>query len=697
MSSFPEKVWDGSQFLMVSAGNEEGYPVVNAVTAAWHQDFLRRAHAMGYQVIQSVSYEIFSEWANQDWVQRAFDDTIGYTGYIPPSYLLSPCNADAMAWVQQAMIEFATLASNVDGMPIHIQVGEPWWWLQPQTRKPCIYDLATREAFNAATGLFAADVGTVDAPAVGTPHDELKLFVQDQLGLSVRACRAAVKAVFPAAEVTVLPFLPTILENAYTAVINLPTSHYAYPNFERFMTEAYDYITGHVVGDITVAMTYPLDTLGYPPNRVQYLGGLVPEVPLPGDTREEVLRRIFTNLSDFEAYGIEKLHFWAYTLVMRDEVTYLERWFYYEGSGHKVAPPGANDADADPNSWTESMKALNGYGEWGPVEDVVISVTSPPAPVWGDIPYGDGNRAVSMGAANGKLYMSAWNPLQQQFYRSDDAGLTFPQVGTIPGGAGSGNHWSPVAYSPSLGRLVIVDQFTSNAAYSDDDGANWTVVNVSVLGPRLWAVVWSPVLNLFIAGGGGPGQIPSNIYTSPTGAVWTSRGNSVTYVAALWCSGFNGGAGQALMISEGTARRSSDGTNWTSQAFGVAAAALDAAYSPALNLVVVVGIATFGIRTSSDGVTWTSRAFPAGYWPIAVVWDDVGARFVVSIVVANTYAATGTVLTSPDGLTWTQENIPAPRRVFTFAASGGVIVGADGLSTGLFEPNSAASYLRWGV
>lgn len=346
------------------------------------------------------------------------------------------------------------------------------------------------------------------------------------------------------------------------------------------------------------------------------------------------------------------------------------------------------------NTWEADVQAYNGYGALSAPGTIGIEAEAPPAPVWGNIAYPDGNRAVSVGAANGKLYMSAWNPLQQQFYRSDDAGLTFPQVGTIAGGAGSGNHWSPVAYSPSLGRLVIVDQFSEKAAYSDDDGATWTVVTVAAA--RFWSVVWSPVLNLFVTGGGGPGQVPSNIYTSPTGAVWTSRANSATHVKALWCSGFNGGAGQLLMISEGSARRSSDGINWTNQSLGVGVGALGAAYSPTLNLVAVVGPSTFAIRTSPDGVTWTTRAIPPGYWALAVCWDSGRARFIVALTL-STQAASDKLLVSSDGENWSLETIPTARRIFTLAEAGGVVVGADGIGTGNYEPNTDDDYLRWGT
>ena len=41
-----------------------------------------------------------------------------------------------------------------------MQIGEPWWWYNPATNLPCIYDYSTRLAFNQDTGLYAPDLET---------------------------------------------------------------------------------------------------------------------------------------------------------------------------------------------------------------------------------------------------------------------------------------------------------------------------------------------------------------------------------------------------------------------------------------------------------------------------------------------------------------------------------------------------------
>lgn len=380
MSIYPEKTWNGTQFQVVELGNPFGLPLVCNPTKVWHDNFLALAHAASFDVIQAVSYEMFSLHANEAWIQRAFDDTPGTTGYIPPSYLLSPCNATGMGYLSQVFKEFALMANAVTGMSVYMQVGEPWWWVQPSTRKPCIYDFQTRLKFNTETGLFAEDIGTVDAPNTSATITAYRVFVKKELGLSVLAHATAVRSVVPTAKVSAMPFLPTILDNAVTADINLPnTQYHKGAGLDFFQTEEYDYLTGYVVGDPTVAMTYPLTTLGYLPGEVQYLGGFAPEYPTTA-SRHEIWRRIFRNLRDFEVFNVQKRHVWAYPLVMRDSVTYREsgtdRNFYDDGVYTQVEPIGAWDFEATPNSFILPVQARDAVGNWSASQNITVSLTN---------------------------------------------------------------------------------------------------------------------------------------------------------------------------------------------------------------------------------------------------------------------------------------------------------------------------------
>jgi len=85
---------------------------LNGPCAAWHSDFLARARALGFEVILSLSYELLSQHCPEGWKQRAGNGDPALTGWEPPSALLSPANAEAMAWLGSVARAFAALAER---------------------------------------------------------------------------------------------------------------------------------------------------------------------------------------------------------------------------------------------------------------------------------------------------------------------------------------------------------------------------------------------------------------------------------------------------------------------------------------------------------------------------------------------------------------------------------------------------------
>lgn len=330
MSIFPQKTWDGTRLVIVTHDNAAGLPVVNNPTAQWHKDFARQCAKNNLRLIQAVSFETFSPDTRYDWVQRAANNELGETGYVPPSNLLSPCSVDAMNWLHKASIEFASIASAA-GLEIIVQIGEPWWWYNPGTLKPCFYDASTRQKFNAQTSLIAPDFQNIFSTNVGTPYDEFKTFLRNELGNAVLGIRDAIKTAHPTAKVSILPFFPTIINKGIMEFVNYPVNQYAYPNFDIFQTEGYDWLIQDDTANIPKSMTIPLIDLGYPPSQVEYLAGFVPQLPL--NARPEVWKRILKNIKDNLTYSIRKQYIWAYNIIARDSVTIVPedgfvRFFY---------------------------------------------------------------------------------------------------------------------------------------------------------------------------------------------------------------------------------------------------------------------------------------------------------------------------------------------------------------------------------
>lgn len=361
VSTFPEKKYDAT-LNRLAVINTPGGDTTNVITVparAWHLNFANLCQLNGYNVIYSVSFETYSLYTREEWVQRDWDGRIGFTGYVPPTYLISPCNDDGQTYLQACFLAFAALMSTVPAGPSGhhlIQIGEPWWWVQTDTLKPCIYDNACRNKFHAATGLFMADIGDMFAnPDANALDTAMTTFSQNELGQCCENIRTAIKATYPTIWVSILIYLPTIEQTSLTRRINRPDSHYVYPKFDFFQTEVYEWIiNGEPESKIALAMTYPLTTLGYPASLVSYLPGFVPDLTStgtssippgfdPGLGAKTIWKRIFVNSHNFETYGIWKQMIWAYTIVMRDSVTYREvsslRAFYYKGEYVQVFPP----------------------------------------------------------------------------------------------------------------------------------------------------------------------------------------------------------------------------------------------------------------------------------------------------------------------------------------------------------------------
>ena len=97
----------------------------------WHQNYFSLCAAHEFEAIASISYELFDQYCPAEWKQRNIAGEQALTGGRPPSTLLSPANAQAMAWLQASATAFVTLLQNA-GQPVRCQIGAPWWWTTPE-------------------------------------------------------------------------------------------------------------------------------------------------------------------------------------------------------------------------------------------------------------------------------------------------------------------------------------------------------------------------------------------------------------------------------------------------------------------------------------------------------------------------------------------------------------------------------------
>lgn len=281
---------------------------------AWHAAYLDSCRAAGFDVICSLSYELFAENCPSAWQQLAYDGEPARTGWVPPSALLSPANEDAMQWLQGAAAQFVQLLESA-GLPVLFQIGEPWWWVTPDG-KPCLYDPAALAAFGGDPPIIA-DMRTALAPEQTALLDQAgALLAQSTLDLAATV-RAAASG---PAEVMLLAFTPTILDPNMPEIqrANVPLG-WAWPAFDRLQLEDYDWLTAGADGFRRKAYAEFDQRLGYPVARQDYLSGFV----LRPDDADAFWPLIDAGLDEAAARGVKQRFVWALPQVSRDGYTRL--------------------------------------------------------------------------------------------------------------------------------------------------------------------------------------------------------------------------------------------------------------------------------------------------------------------------------------------------------------------------------------
>lgn len=296
-----ERVGDGL-YVSLAGG------VLNGPCVAWHRDFAGRAKALGFDVIWSLSYELFDAHCWNDWKQRAENGDPALTGWVPPSTLLSPAHGGAMAYLQAVAGGFVSIGLEA-GLPILFQVGEPWWWVVPGDGRICIYDDAARAAF---------DGSPVSIASILAPLDGAQCALLDAAGAVLAASTAAlcgaVKAVAPGAVTHLLAYLPTILDPRAPEAkrANMPLG-WASPAFDVLQLEDYDWVTEGRPGLTARGVELATARLGYPVEEQHYLAGFV----LLGSQAAQ-WREIVAAAQASVARGTAATFIWALPQVCRD-------------------------------------------------------------------------------------------------------------------------------------------------------------------------------------------------------------------------------------------------------------------------------------------------------------------------------------------------------------------------------------------
>jgi uncharacterized protein (TIGR02217 family) len=279
--------------------------------AAWHADFLARAHQLGFAPILSLSMELLAAHCPPDWAQRDATGAMGLTGWVPPSALLSPCHAGAQAWLRSVVA--AAMALLPTGAVPAFQVGEPWWWVG-QDDRPCLYDAATVARWQAETG--SPPPVILDVKGEKSPAERAYL---DWCGARLAEATAGMVAAAPAGTVSHLLFYaPQVLleDRADLARANMPVG-WAHPAFDVLQLEDYSFVTSANQAGQARARAAVDGALGYPLAQQQYLAGFVLNA---GDAQAQ-WPLIADAAAAAAARGVANVFIWAWPQVARDGFT----------------------------------------------------------------------------------------------------------------------------------------------------------------------------------------------------------------------------------------------------------------------------------------------------------------------------------------------------------------------------------------
>ncbi|MEO6092188.1 MAG: DUF2460 domain-containing protein [Novosphingobium sp.] len=304
MSHYFQLQAGGGAYLAGGAGS-----VLNEPARRWHAAFFAECAARGFSPIASLSYEVLAQHCPTAWQQLAFDGTPARTAWNPPSALLSPANAQAMAWLRGAAAEFTALMMGA-GVPLRVQIGEPWWWVMADGRI-CLYDAAAKQALGG------------NPPAINDMRQPLtpaQTALLDAAGALLAASTAAIVAAVRAAagpasaELLLLVFTPTLLDPARPELrrANMPVG-WASPAFDRLQVEDYDWLTAGA--DAPRRGSYGIidQRLGYPPDQQDYFAGFAPSA-----ASSDLWRRIDAGIDEAQPRTPHETFVWALPQVCRD-------------------------------------------------------------------------------------------------------------------------------------------------------------------------------------------------------------------------------------------------------------------------------------------------------------------------------------------------------------------------------------------
>lgn len=305
--------WDSGEERFITVNRDQP---LNPCARAWHLDLCKRLKTLGFTFIMSISYEMLNNFMPADWRQLDSDGLPALSGWEPPSSLYSPCNPTAMAYLDKVFVEFADILAEAE-LPIHMQVGEPWWWVDFRTQKPYFYDPDTVAKWETDTGLSTPIITDMKLPSSSEEIAFLN-WLGDRLCDSTLQKINAVRAKYPSVVSYVLVYLPQILNDhgptatPEVARVNMPVG-WAKPAWDVLQLEDYDFVIEDRPDLSEAGRLLAEQRLKYSRDEQQYFAGFV-----LFKEDEQIWASTSNAIRQAWEFGVPEVFVWAYTQVMRD-------------------------------------------------------------------------------------------------------------------------------------------------------------------------------------------------------------------------------------------------------------------------------------------------------------------------------------------------------------------------------------------
>ena len=292
---------------------DENMPL-NKAFEAWLDCYSRELRKNGVEnLIISVSMENLQ--CPQSWRQMDANGNFAMTGWEPSTFIYSPCNDDAVGYMQKVSKSCIDIVVNNGLKPI-LQMGESWWWwneMDWQNLPPCFYDNSTKAKYYAETGRQLPVYTTTSL----TEYDKnVTYWLNQQLVHYSDGLREVVKSNYDDGLYMALFFTPSVIDPDRVPQmmrdVNFIKDAYSPSKLDVLQIEDYDWVifeSPHHKESYTIGQE-----LGFNESSQHYFGGFV-QYPEDADKYWPLIQKA---MEDAFSKGFKEVYVWAGTQVRRD-------------------------------------------------------------------------------------------------------------------------------------------------------------------------------------------------------------------------------------------------------------------------------------------------------------------------------------------------------------------------------------------